>query len=342
MRYILYTFIFCSGVLFAQEKPAFETRNYVLNQVPMLYTSTTYSVSSYGKGGGGNPFGGDPFGGGERPPSKPAESDLPWARKTANPKFLEEYFTQHLGIEFPEGSWMKFQKAGNVLSMRNSEKQHAWLKLGLAQHDLIPTQVKLSLRMVEFDQGMMDQLERQHLSGIPDDLILELWEDGEGKTIASQSVKTVHGVNAILECVDEIIYPTEMAYRKEANPEEKDADLLPEYGGFETRNIGAVLNITPTVNQSKRSINLVLLPEKANKQKDPDDQLEKLIPFTPLFRSLNMTSSLIINSGATLVAGHSSSLDNKSQIFLLISAELVDAQGQAVTFPVDEFEEEQP
>lgn len=55
------------------------------------------------------------------------ESDLPWARKTANPKFLEEYFTLHMGIVFPEGSWMKFQLAGNVLSMRNTLEQHAFL-----------------------------------------------------------------------------------------------------------------------------------------------------------------------------------------------------------------------
>lgn len=65
----------------------------------------------------------------------------------------------------------------------------------------------MSLRLVTFDAKKIDSLERQNPVGVSDQSYVELWRGGEGQTLSSQNLKTLNGVNAIIEMVDEIIYP---------------------------------------------------------------------------------------------------------------------------------------
>jgi hypothetical protein len=327
MRTFLGLLCLCSHFLYA-EQAEMMTVNYILEDIPAFEEYTT-------GGGGGKAV--DPFGFGA--PARPMESDLPWARKTANPEFLQQYFTQHLGIEFPEGSWMNFQRAGNVLTMHNTLTQHAWLKIGLIKFHLLPSQIQINLRMVSFKQDMIDKLERQHPAGIPDALIVALWQKGEGETIASQSVKTINGVNAIIECVDDVTYPTSMILNRKGQP--GDA-AVPGYESFETRKVGVILNVTPVQNSSLQNFNLVILPEKVEHRENPDKMNPELRPMIPIFRNLNITTSVVLGNGGTLVLGHSSSMDHQNRIFLMVSVQMMDAKGGPVNFPKRDAEEVQP
>lgn len=312
-------------VLFAREEEGeWITRSYVVGKAPEFHQTATRSLG----GGGGDPFG---FGGGSSSKSLP-ESDLPWARKTANPEFLEEYMTHYLGVAFPEGSWIRYQRAGHVLHMRNTEVQHELLKVGLMRHRMLPYQVQLSVRMVSFPEKRMDALERKHAAGIPDAELLELWQKGEGETLAFQSVKTINGVNVILECVEEIIYPTEMDRVEVGDDgEEKRSDWI--YGGFETRDVGAILNVTPTVGQDFNTLNLVLLPESAALKGANELQPEVNRPATPVFHSINVTTSVALENGAVLVLGQSTDHHSGRRIVLFGSGRLVDGQGRFIEVP---------
>ncbi len=319
------------------------TRSYVIGRMPVFQEESPHG----GAGGSfGDPFGGEPVIGrgdgrgdvSQRWP-RPDESDLPWARRTANPEFLQQYITRHLGVEFPEGSWLRYQRAGHVLHMHNTEDNHAFLKFGLFAHRFLPYQIDLSLRMVRFDEDLIQTLERQHPAGIPDRDLIELWREGEGELLSSQSLKTFNGVNAIIQCVEEFIYPTHMKTASEIQVSKGEKAENPEkhppvYGGHETRMLGAIFNITPTVSPDMQTVNLTLLPEKSRLKGANTLHPPELQPMTPVIHSIMLANSMVIQSGSTLVAGQSSDLVPGSRIVLFMGAQLVDAQGEAIQIPL--------
>ncbi|MCC5847179.1 MAG: hypothetical protein JJU29_03715 [Verrucomicrobia bacterium] len=313
------------------------TRSYVIGQIPVFHEQP------HGGGGGfGDAFGGEPVvGRGDVSPRRPRadESDLPWARRTANPEFLQQYVTHHLGVEFPEGSWLRYQRAGHVLHMHNTEDNHAFMKFGLISHRLLAYQVALTLRMVRFDDAVIEALERNHPAGIPDRLLVDLWREGEGEVLSSQSLKTINGVNAIIHCVEEFIYPTHMRTTSEkkasgAAENENPEKHPPVYGGHETMQIGAIFNITPTVSADMQTVNLMLLPETTQLKGDNPLHPPELQPMTPIFHSINLTTALVVQSGSTLVAGQSSDLVPGSWIVIFVGAQLVDTKGEPIELPL--------
>jgi hypothetical protein len=216
--------------------------------------------------------------------------------------------------------------------MHNTEANHALLRLGLIQNMLLRYQVRITLRLVAFPEKQIDALERKHVSGLPDSALIDLWEKGNGTTLTSQTVKTLNGVNAILECVEEIIYPTEMDVEDDPRTEKKEGGAV-IYGGFETRDVGVILNATPTVGQDLNTINLVLLPEKADLKGANDLQPEVAKPMTPTFHSLNVTTSVVLENQATLVLGQTTDPVSGQRIVLLVGAGLIDTKGEPITIP---------
>ena len=85
-----------------------------------------------------------------------------------------------------------------------------------------------------------------------------------------------------------------------------------EPGGFETRNVGVILNVTPTVNADNYTINLVMLPEIAElvdwlqygSSIPLGDGIEYIVNIPqPVFASRNLTTSMIVWDGHTVVMG---------------------------------------
>ena len=167
--------------------------------------------------------------------------------------------------------------------------------------------------------------------GLSDEAVLDLWRDGEGKTLAFQSIKTINGVNAIIECVEEIIYPTEMDVKK--SDEEGAETGPPVYGGLETREVGAIFNATPTVGTDFNVVNLVLLPEAVDLKGASDLQPEVSKPMTPVFHSVNVTTTLVLENGSVVVLGQTTDHVSRHRLFLLAGAQLVDDRGRPVEVP---------
>ncbi len=149
-------------------------------------------------------------------------------------------------------------------------------------------------------------------------VVQALDQKGNSDLLSAPRVTTINGVNAVIEVVEEIIYPTEFEIEEADIPDEttiiqfRPPTVIP--GGFETRNTGVILNVTPTVNADNYTINLVLQPEIAELVDwiqygallpDPSSDgstFQVNIP-QPIFASRNVTTSMIVWDGHTVVMG---------------------------------------
>ncbi|MGA0332347.1 MAG: hypothetical protein ACO3NW_00145 [Kiritimatiellia bacterium] len=151
-------------------------------------------------------------------------------------------------------------------------------------------------------------------------VIQALDQKGNSDLLSAPRLTTVHGVNAIIEVVEEIIYPTEFDITENDVEFTTTGDGEPNFflpptvepGGFETRNVGVILNVTPTVNADNYTINLVMMPEIAElvdwlqygSSIPLGDGTEYLVNIPqPVFASRNITTSMIVWDGHTVVMG---------------------------------------
>lgn len=142
-----------------------------------------------------------------------------------------------------------------------------------------------------------------------------LSQNGNTDVLSAPRVTTRSGVNASIEVVREIIYPTE--FRQEV----RDLDVLdPETGAritrsivnvtpdnFEMRKVGVILNVTPTVGPDGYTIDLALAPEVAELQDwlqyGSQQSGEQINIPQPVFSSRNVQTSIVIWDGQTVVMG---------------------------------------
>ncbi len=146
---------------------------------------------------------------------------------------------------------------------------------------------------------------------------------GNSDLLSAPRVTTINGVNAIIEVVNEIIYPTEFDVTQndiqvQGGAGGVEAGAAPVFipptvipGGFETRAVGVILNVTPTVSADNYTINLTMLPEIAElvdwvqygTQVPIGDQVFTVNMPQPIFASRNVTTSMIVWDGHTVVMG---------------------------------------
>jgi len=146
-------------------------------------------------------------------------------------------------------------------------------------------------------------------------------QKGNSDLLSAPRVTTINGVNAIIEVVNELIYPTEFDVTQNdiqvqgggtdnaGAPVFIPPTVIP--GGFETRQVGVILNVTPTVSPDNYTINLTMLPEIAElvdwiqygTQVPIGDQVFVVNMPQPVFASRNVTTSMIVWDGHTVVMG---------------------------------------
>jgi len=131
--------------------------------------------------------------------------------------------------------------------------------------------------------------------------------------LSAPRVTTRSGVNAQIQVVKEIIYPTEFETTQPQFNDTGNVTTPPVVtpGSFETRETGVILNVTPTVGPDGYTIDLTLVPEVS--------ELVDWIQYgstialangaftfnipQPIFSSRNVTTSIVIWDGQTVVMG---------------------------------------
>lgn len=152
-----------------------------------------------------------------------------------------------------------------------------------------------------------------------------LSQNGNVDLLSAPRVTTRSGVNASIEVVTEIIYPTEFRVTEPtitgASGSTGSAVISPPTvtpDSFETRRTGVILNVTPTVGPDGYTIDLALSPEVAElvdwiqygsrirvpNPAVPGEYQEFLYNIPqPVFASRNVTTSIVIWDGQTVVMG---------------------------------------
>jgi len=145
-------------------------------------------------------------------------------------------------------------------------------------------------------------------------VINALQQKGNADLLSAPRVTTRSGVNAQIQVVQEIIYPTEfetevVTIQSENaignTSEERFVTVTP--GTFETREVGVILNVTPTVGPDGYTIDLTLAPEVAElvdwiQYGSSIGEVTYNIP-QPIFASRNVTTSIVVWDGQTVVMG---------------------------------------
>lgn len=141
-----------------------------------------------------------------------------------------------------------------------------------------------------------------------------LSQHGGTDLLSAPRVTTRSGVNAQIQVVREIIYPTEFDLTQPTVDTDGHVTMAPIVtpGTFQTRETGVILNVTPTVGPDGYTIDLVMAPEVA----ELVDWIQYGSSITisgsdlyffnmpmPVFTSRNVTTSIVIWDGQTVVMG---------------------------------------
>ncbi len=244
-----------------------------------------------------------------------------------------------------------YERAINTLILTTSEEYLPLLHQLVRDLCLFPHQVSITATWVAFPAATVEKaISATDRTSLSQKDLMKLFAGTEKKILHSQTLITLSGVNGVVEAVDEIIYPTEFDCSENdvtviaARDPQKDAPyryamntVIP--GGFETRQIGGIMNVTPTIDADTETINLCLLPELAElagwiqygyEPKPPPDKIE--VPGVhmpqPTFRSHNMTTTLVVRDGSTLVLSGGRNPESGEYIFCYITTELLDTEGK--------------
>ena len=144
-------------------------------------------------------------------------------------------------------------------------------------------------------------------------IIQALSQHGGSDLLSAPRVTTRSGVNAQIQVVREIIYPTEFDLTQPTVDSDGNVTMAPIVtpGSFETRATGVILNVTPTVGADGYTIDLVMAPEVAELVdwiqygsviEVAGNPYEFNMPM-PVFTSRNVATSLVIWDGQTVVMG---------------------------------------
>lgn len=155
-------------------------------------------------------------------------------------------------------------------------------------------------------------------------------QSGDAKLVSAPKVTTLNNQRAQIEMVEEFIYPGEFevtpptirALTKSTTTTEGSTTTYTETktnnivtpgiavpASFETRDLGVVLNVTPSVGSDRKTITLTLIPEISEFIDWIDYGIKEglgwnAIPIRkPIFQTRNVTTSVVINDTETVVLG---------------------------------------
>lgn len=247
-------------------------------------------------------------------------------------------FYQKCGVMFPPGSYIAYNPRASLLEHYNTEENQKRFGHILEQIEGVPFQIQLDATFVDFSREDMEILSRASSSASPGTAdLLQLWKSGKGTLLHTLKLTTRSGVNAQVQAVSEIIYPTSFRMPDASNSTAALVQPLPIPDFFETREVGAIFNVTPTVGPDNRTIDIVMAPEitappewqtRSVTGTDAKGQSLRLDFPQPVFHSRNITTCIILRDGETAVLGGMNNPQGNAITYLFLTATLLDSAGR--------------
>lgn len=272
--------------------------------------------------------------------------------RTIDEKTLMKFF-QQCGQSFPEGSYIRYNPLDSTLIHYNTEENQKRLG-GMLGGPSIPVQVRIDALLVDFPIQEIDKIARGNSRPLPrSEDILQLWLEGKGTLLHALKLITRSGVNTQVKAVAEHIYAKMFEGPcPSTNTSHLSVTQLPRPCVFETREAGAVLNITPTVGPDSRTIDLTLFHElsidpewtqiQVTRAGERGNQTALKVP-QPLFHSRNITTSLVVDDQSTHVLGGMTNPKVDGITYLLLTTTLIDPLGRPLAdYAGESTEDAQP
>ncbi|MFO7870241.1 MAG: hypothetical protein R6V03_02280 [Kiritimatiellia bacterium] len=148
-------------------------------------------------------------------------------------------------------------------------------------------------------------------------LVLHALErSGHADMLSAPKVTTKAGQPATIKVVTEYIYPTDFTVTPISGADAAGNTTIVggvvEPSNFETREVGVILRVTPTLSAEGKMINLEMSPEVVSEPTwknygstytAPDGSVQQLTMEQPFFHARSVATSIMIYNGATVVMG---------------------------------------
>jgi type II secretory pathway component GspD/PulD (secretin) len=250
---------------------------------------------------------------------------------------LKAFFGE-MGVSWPTGSSIKHVRGIGKLVVANTVENLETFERVLGALNVQPCQIEIEAQFVAFDPKDIGRLA---LTGITTDSLLDLWKDGRAELLSAPKILTQSGQQATIKGVTEYIYPTEFTVAHDGGTNASavvGAVVVP--GSFETREVGAILEVMPEISCGGGMINLTLSPELvleptwqeygAPYTDSNGNQQEAHMP-QPFFKTFQLRTNMLLASGhRVLISGGTPTRDGKQIIYTFIIARKIDIRGAEI------------
>ena len=235
---------------------------------------------------------------------------------------LTAFFAQ-MGVNCPTGSAVTGHKLGSITFLRvtNTPENLSTFEKVLEDFTVCPRMVEVDVQIHTFPT---EEIEQIRLSGdMSVEALMDLRKKGKSRQVASATVVTKSGQEAIVKAVREVIYPTELL----TDLDQAKCHVTVQGGGqalvpgcFTTREVGMTLQITPEIASPDASqINVTLYPQWVTLEgwkSYPADRVSgwthKTLSFKqPIFGTTSFEAQTLVEAGKTVLLGSSSTPDGK-------------------------------
>ena len=258
----------------------------------------------------------------------------------------EDYFASALnvlGVDWPEGSSIVYVKTAGTLNVRNTPDNLAKFEKILDEFALKSFNVEIDTRFVETGRAALEAVGYFDTNRVDAAVLQErLMERQDAKLLESVRVVTRPGEEVVGKHVKEIIYPTDFGVQLKHNiaSSTNAAALLSatvEPQSFTMREIGSIVQVTPTVSDTadlidlEFRVDLVGEPEwkdygaKAKWEGAATYDLAMEQPLIPVRASVDTKVS--VRPGRTLVFGGVTDFRRANEdkfVLVFVTARLVD------------------
>jgi hypothetical protein len=271
----------------------------------------------------------------------------------------EDYFASALnvlGVDWPEGSSIVYVKTAGTLNVRNTPENLAKFEKILDEFALKSFNVEIDTRFVETGRAALEAVGYFDTNRVDAAVLQErLMERQDAKLLESVRVVTRPGEEVVGKHVKEIIYPTDFGVQLKHNiaSSTNAAALLSatvEPQSFTMREIGSIVQVTPTVSDTadlidlEFRVDLVGEPEwkdygaKAKWEGAATYDLAMEQPLIPVRASVDTQVS--VRPGRTLVFGGAADSRRANEdkfVLVFVTARLVDCADSEFVPPSRRF-----
>ena len=241
-------------------------------------------------------------------------------------------FFAQMGVNWPAGSSIKYLRCLNRLHVTNTPENLAVFEQVLVDLVISPLMVETEVQIHAFRP---EDIETLRLSGdVSVASLTALRQKGRSRPVASASVLTRSGREAVMKSVREVLYPTDWTGAGSASGEGAKA-LWP--ADFEMRETGMILQVVPEISTTDYSqISLLLNPQwitldgwEAYPAALAGRWRASKVPLRqPLFEVTCFQTQVTVKNGETVLLGGSATPDGEWVHFGFLTAKRVEVQSE--------------